>query len=370
MSKKTFCLIWSRILSVLFCVPSFADGNVTVSAKSAILLECSSGSVLFEKNADERLPMASTTKIMTALVAIEKCPLDRIVTATSVSCGIEGSSIYMREGEKFTMEELLYALLLASANDAACLIAEEVAGDIPSFAEMMNSKAAELGLSDTHFSNPHGLDAEDHYTSAYDLARLASAALSSPVFRTIVSTYRKNIGSGENTRHLLNHNRLLKMYDDALGVKTGYTRSSGRCLVSAAERDGVMLVAVTLSDPDDWRDHTLLLDHGFERCSHVTLAAEGSISKDLCCVGGDRSFVRCANRDRLDTVLPSDHGEIKTEIHLPHFLWASVSEGECVGEAVFTCDGKELGRLPLYAENSSEFVKKQSFFSKIIDLYR
>lgn len=160
------------------------------------------------------------------------------------------------------------------------------------------------------------------------------------------------------------------MYDDALGVKTGYTRSSGRCLVSAAERDGVMLVAVTLSDPDDWRDHTLLLDHGFERCSHVTLAAEGSISKDLCCVGGDRSFVRCANRDRLDTVLPSDHGEIKTEIHLPHFLWASVSEGECVGEAVFTCDGKELGRLPLYAENSSEFVKKQSFFSKIIDLYR
>ena len=180
MSKKTFCLIWSLILSVLFCVPSFADGNVTVSAKSAILLECSSGSVLFEKNADERLPMASTTKIMTALVAIEKCPLDRIVTATSVSCGIEGSSIYMREGEKFTMEELLYALLLASANDAACLIAEEVAGDIPSFAEMMNSKAAELGLSDTHFSNPHGLDAEDHYTSAYDLARLASAALSSP----------------------------------------------------------------------------------------------------------------------------------------------------------------------------------------------
>ncbi len=264
MSKKTFCLIWSLILSVLFCVPSFAASNVTVSAKSALLLECSSGSVLFEKNADERLPMASTTKIMTALVAIEKCPLDRIVTATSVSCGVEGSSIYMREGEKFTMEELLYALLLASANDAACLIAEEVAGDIPSFAEMMNSKAAELGLSDTHFSNPHGLDAEDHYTSAYDLARLASAALSSPVFRTIVSTYRKNIGSGENTRHLLNHNRLLKMYDDALGVKTGYTRSSGRCLVSAAERDGVMLVAVTLSDPDDWRDHTLLLDHGFD----------------------------------------------------------------------------------------------------------
>lgn len=370
MSKKIFCLIWSLILSVLFCVPSFADGNVTVSAKSALLLECSSGSVLFEKNADERLPMASTTKIMTALVAIEKCPLDRIVTATSVSCGVEGSSIYMHEGEKFTMEELLYALLLASANDAACLIAEEVAGDIPSFAEMMNSKAEELGLRDTHFSNPHGLDAEDHYTSAYDLARLASAALSSPVFRTIVSTYRKNIGSGESTRHLLNHNRLLKMYDDALGVKTGYTKSSGRCLVSAAERDGVMLVAVTLSDPDDWRDHTLLLDYGFERCSHVTLAAEGSISEELCCVGGDRSSVRCANRDKLDTVLPSDHGEIKTEIHLPRFLWASVSAGECVGEAVFACDGKELGRLPLYTENGSKYVKKQSFFSKIIDLYR
>lgn len=263
------------------------------------------------------------------------------------------------------MEELLYAASPRKRERCRLpFIAEEVAGDIPSFAEMMNSKAAELGLSDTHFSNPHGLDAEDHYTSAYDLARLASAALSSPVFRTIVSTYRKNIGSGENTRHLLNHNRLLKMYDDALGVKTGYTRSSGRCLVSAAERDGVMLVAVTLSDPDDWRDHTLLLDHGFERCSHVTLAAEGSISKDLCCVGGDRSFVRCANRDRLVRFSRSDHGEIKTEIHLPHFLWASVSEGECVGEAVFTCDGKELGRLPLYAENSSGICEKAELLFK------
>lgn len=347
-----------------------AEGEISVSAKSAVLIEGSSDSVIYEKNSRERRPMASTTKIMTALVALESCPLDREVTIPAEACGIEGSSVYLREGEVFTMEELLYALLLSSANDAATAIAIEVGGDIDSFASMMNEKAAQIGLADTHFTNPHGLDDAEHYTSAYDLAVLAAYALDNEDFREIVSTYRQVIGDGESTRHLLNHNRLLKLYDDALGVKTGYTRTSGRCLVSAAERDGVRLVAVTLSDPDDWKDHARLLDYGFECYSAVELCGEGDISVTLPCTGGDSGEITLRNRDALTVPLPDDHGEVTRRIIAPQMLFATVNAGDEIGEAVFICDGREIGHIPLYAENSSAYIEKKGFFERLLELYR
>lgn len=344
--------------------------DISVAAKSAVLLDVSSGSVIYEKNAGERLPMASTTKIMTALVAIESSSFASEVTVDAAACGVEGSSVYLREGERFTMEELLYALLLNSANDAATQIAIAVAGSVDAFADLMNEKAASLGLTDTHFTNPHGLDNEEHYTSARDLAIIASAALKNPTFRQICSTYRHTIGTGESTRYLLNHNRMLKLYKDAIGVKTGFTKRSGRCLVSAAERDGVMLVAVTLSDPDDWRDHEAMLDYGFGRMESVSLCTAGSVTRDIPCTGGACESIRISNRDALDVTLPTGHGEITVTVSASHMLFAPVAAGDALGTAIFSCDGRELGRCALYAEDGCEYIEQKGFFERLFDLYR
>ena len=227
--------------------------------------------------------MASTTKIMTALVAIENCPIDKMVTVSPEAVGVEGSSVYLKANEKISMESLLYALLLSSANDAAAAIAYEVAGGIPEFAELMNEKAKSLGLENTHFANPHGLDDAEHYTTARELALIARAALENETFSKIVSTKKKTISihDGEESRLLVNHNRLLFEYDDVVGVKTGYTKKCGRTLVSAAEKDGVHLIAVTLSDGNDWVDHRAMLDYGYEKIECVTLCKAGDFRRTL-----------------------------------------------------------------------------------------
>lgn len=260
--KKIISLLAS-FLAVFSAVPVAASGEPSVSARSAILVS-SDGKVLFEKNADERLPMASTTKIMTCLLAIENCALDDVLTVTSEAAGIEGSSLYLKEGDAVTVKDLLYAAMLRSANDAAAALAIHVSWSKEEFAALMNEKASELGMRNTHFTNPHGLPDDGHYTTARDFARLAVCALENDTFAEIAKTKEYVVTvNGEERKPVKNHNRLLFTYDGCIGVKTGYTASSGRCLVSAAERDGVRLVCVTLSDRDDWRDHAALLDHGF-----------------------------------------------------------------------------------------------------------
>ena len=245
--------------------------SVSVSAYAAVLYEPVSGTVLFEKNSREVLPVASTTKIMTALVALENGDCDKKISVSPKACGIEGSCIYLTAGEKLTLEDLLYALMLESANDAAAAIAYEISGGIDEFAALMNKKAVELGLSDTHFTNPHGLDNEAHYTTASDLAKLTAHAMKNDRFRKIVSTYKYQIPmNGDGVRVLLNHNKLLKLSQDVIGVKTGFTKRSGRCLVSAAERDGVAVIAVTLNAPDDWNAPRSMLWLGFAEYHNVT----------------------------------------------------------------------------------------------------
>ena len=235
-------LITSIILLIfiftLFSIIVYSTSELTISAKSATLYEPVTKSFLYEKNADVRLPMASTTKIMTALVAIENADLQTVVTAGENAYGTEGSSLYLKIGESYTLEEMLYGLMLRSANDAAVAIAETVCGSVEAFADLMNAKAEQLGLSDTHFTNSHGLDDPHHYTTARELAVIASEALKNETFKRIVSTYKISIESslGE-TRLLVNHNKLLKLYDGAIGVKTGFTKKSGRCLVGAAEKN-------------------------------------------------------------------------------------------------------------------------------------
>ncbi len=323
----------------------------SVSAASAILIDAGSGLVLFEKDAQVRRPMASTTKIMTALLAIEEIELSKPVTVPKEAVGVEGSSVYLYENERLTMEELLYAMMLESANDAATAIAIETAGSIEAFAERMNRRAASLGLADTSFENPHGLDGESHYTTASDLARLTAAALENPTFRQIVSTYRKVIPmqNGEGSRLLLNHNRLLRSYDGAVGVKTGFTRRSGRCLVTAAERDGVLLIAVTLNAPDDWNDHRRMLDYGFSRVERIELIGEEGLSGLAAVVGGEAEAVPYSAEGPLSVDLIRQEHRFSTVIEMANFYYAPIEAGETLGRIVFYDGDVEIASAALRA---------------------
>ena len=235
-----------------------------VEAKAECVMEVNSRRILYEARGDLRLPMASTTKVLTAITVLELCQdISEEVVIPQEAVGIEGSSVYLKSGEELTVRALLYALMLRSANDAAAALAYSISGSIEDFSLLMNKKAEELGLTDTNFENPHGLDSKNHYTTATDLARLTAYALKNPIFKEITSTYKTVIDSSLQSRLLINHNKLLSSYQGCIGVKTGYTRKSGRSLVSAAERDGIMLIAVTINAPDDWKDHTRLLDYGF-----------------------------------------------------------------------------------------------------------
>ena len=322
-----------------------------ISAESAVLIDASSGNVLFRKNADKRMPMASTTKIMTALVAIESCPLDRVVTITRDSVGIEGSSIYLYEGEKLSLENLLYALLLESANDAVTAIAIEVGGSVKGFADMMNARAKALGLKDTSFENPHGLDNENHYTTAYELAVIAAEAMRNENFAKIVSTPKKVIplDKTEGVRLLVNHNKLLRIYDDAVGIKTGFTKRSGRCLVSAAVKNDVKLIAVTLNAPNDWKDHEAMLDYGFNNYRSVALCERGDFSEPLHLISGTENCVTVSNQSALYATLPINHGEITCTVELPRFAYAPIEGGEKLGKLVYRCDGKIIGECEITA---------------------
>ena len=250
-------------------MPEFAG----TSAHAACLIDAKSGAVLYSYNSDKRLPMASTTKIMTALTVLETLDAKTEVSVPKEACGVEGSSIYLYPQEKITVKNLLYGLMLESGNDAASALAYACCGSEEKFAELMNSKAHGLGLIDTHFTNPHGLPDENHYTTAYELALISAKALENDDFKEITSTasYSCKVEGKNMSRFFSNHNRLLRSYNGCIGVKTGFTKTAGRCLVSAAERDGRRYVAVTLGDGDDWKDHTSLLDFAFENfgCAEI-----------------------------------------------------------------------------------------------------
>ena len=233
---------------------------VDVSATSAVLMDADSGHVLFEKNPDRQMRIASTTKIMTALVVLEHCDLTQVVTVRPEHM-VEGSSMYLEPGDEVTVETLLYGLLLCSGNDAALVLADHCGRGVERFVGWMNDKASELGMSQTSFANPNGLDADGHFSTARDMAVLAAYAAENPTFVRISSTITASSGG----RTMNNHNRLLRTVDGCIGMKTGFTKAAGRTLVTCAQRDGHRLVAVTLQDGNDWADHTALYDEGFQR---------------------------------------------------------------------------------------------------------
>ena len=255
MSVRLLRGLWA--LCLIFCITPAVAEALEVSATAAVLMDADMGQVLYEKNGDRQMLIASTTKIMTALVVLEHAAPDDVITVTPDHMA-EGSSMYLKAGETVRVEELLYGLLLCSGNDAA-LALTECAGGLTPFVALMNEKAAALGMARTSFANPNGLDADGHYSTARDMAVLAAAAMENPTFRRICSSRSVTIGQ----RTMENHNRLLRQMEGCIGLKTGYTQAAGRTLVSCTERDGCRLVAVTLQDGNDWADHAALYDYGF-----------------------------------------------------------------------------------------------------------
>ncbi len=373
--KKIFCILLALLAGASLLAQLFLPTNAlplslpSVSARSAILICAEDGSVFFEKNPDERLGPASTTKLMTALTVLSlwENP-DEAVTIPPEAVGIEGSSIYLVAGETLTVRELLFALLLSSANDAATALAIITAGSVASFCAKMNELASEWGLTNTHFENPHGLSHENHYTTARDLSKIARRALDDSLLREIVATYKKTIplDGTPDVRLLVNHNKLLRTYEGAIGMKTGFTKATGRTLVSAAERDGMTLIAVTLNAPDDWRDHASMLDFGFASYERVTLEA-GAFTYEMPVVGGVFETVALANAEPISMVLPkSREAETYRVEAISRFAYAPVSEGDPLATLVVTCEEKTASAELIATESvAAKIPEKLGFFEKI-----
>lgn len=346
-----------------------------VSAQSCALINADTMELLFSRAPDYKTGMASTTKIMTGLIAAEYIDLngyDEYTVVTEDAAGIEGSSVYLRAGERIRLIDLLYAMMLASANDAAAAIALHISPTIEDFARLMNEKAADMGLENTSFENPHGLDGEHHYTTASDLAALTAIALDNELFAKVVATQSYTFKKGDVSVSVSNHNRLLFSYEGATGVKTGYTKACGRCLVSSAEKDGVRLIAVTLNAPNDWSDHGKMLDYGFSVVRRQTLAQPGDFSFDIPVVGGSADGVLCENLSGADAFLLSgvDEDDIQVEVYLEKFLYAPVKKGQVVGRACFILDGRTIASVDITACSDVAAAEyKKSIWENIAELF-
>ncbi len=366
-----FLLSFALLSGAVLASGYFAEsGSVpvmgSVSAQSYALMDADTGEVLKQLNADLPLPMASTTKIMTCLVALEEGDLAKEISVPQEAVGIEGSSVYLVRGETLTLSELLYALMLESANDAAVAIALHISGSVSDFVAKMNEKAAQIGMTNTHFTNPNGLPDDAHHSTAKDLSILMCCAMKNEAFAEIASTQTKTIRAPEGkSRFLSNHNRLLRNYEPCVAGKTGFTKTAGRCLVTAAQKDGKLLVCTTLGAPDDWNDHKELYQYGFSLYSERTLAQPASFSFSLPVVGGMENAVSVTNSDSVLLALRQEQ-TVDTVVELPPFSYAPVKAGDQVGRVLFLLNGKEVAQLPLLAgESIKQKEIKLSFWQKI-----
>ena len=356
----------SAVLFALIIVLSFTSAvygtDASVSAESAVLIEATTGRILFGKNEREFRPMASTTKIMSALLCLESGNLDEKLVVDAEAITVEGSSMGLVEGDVVTKRALCCGMLLPSGNDSANATAVAVAGSISDFAVMMNDRAEEIGMTDTHFVTPSGLDAEGHGSTAYDMAILTAEALKNPDFAYICSqeSISLSFGNPPYDRRLYNTNKLLSMSEDCIGVKTGFTDEAGRCLVSAMERDGITLICVTLNAPDDWNDHLRLYEHGYSRVGLKTVNENGLAAN---VVGGDADTVALYSDDAEILVIDGETSVIEKKIVLPPIIYAPVTEGERVGEVQYYIDGKQIAVSGLYSSQGVQpFVDEEKTF--------
>lgn len=349
---------------------AFSEGDI--SAESAILIEADSGRVIFEKNAHERRQMASTTKIMSALLCIESGGLDEYFKVDNEAIKVEGSSMGLVENDIVTKRVLCYGMLLPSGNDAANATAVKVGGSVENFVAMMNRRAQQMGLNDTHFVTPSGLDddTDDHYSTAYDMAMLARECMKNETFAEIAGTSSVCLeyGNPPYRRWLSNSNKLLETCEGVNGVKTGFTDKAGRCLISSCERNGVKLICVTLNAPNDWQDHNRMLNFGFSQLVHAELECD-YYSFSIKVVGGKSPNLMCSVKDRPFATLYADEVQnITSEVILPKFVYAPIALGEKIGEIRFLL-GDEVVAVAEICSN--EYVETEEVDDKgVLDKIR
>ena len=370
--------VLSAILAVLtafsaLCAPvSAVEAGFSVSAVSAVLINADTGTIVWEKNAYEQRAMASTTKIMTALLTAEAGELDKKFTVDSYAINVEGTSMGLKQGDIVTRRALLYGILLPSGNDAANAAAVSVSGSMSAFVELMNKKAAELGLTDTHFANPSGLDAQGHYTTAYDLARLAGVALENPVFAEICrcSDAQVEYGNPPYLRWLSNSNKMLWQYEGCIGVKTGFTDNARRCLVSAAERNGVRLICVTLNAPNDWDDHRKMLDYGFEQVKPTEIVLPNPVSIPV--IGGYEQDVTLVLRETVKLSLSEQESKtVNVELYVQPFLYAGFGAGSRAGSVRIYLNGEFVREIELVTAYGVQAQEQQlGFWQRLWQFFR
>ena len=364
---KRFLCILLFLLFLPVGAGSCASEELSVAAKGAVLIDAKSGRVLFGQNENERFPMASTTKIMTALLALENCSLDEEVTASENASGVPGTSIYLGVGETLSMEEMLYGLLLRSGNDAAVAIAEHVSGSAEDFAARMNARAAELGA-DAHFVNPHGLDADGHEASALALARIFRQAMQNGDFRRITGTQKATIPwvGNDFSRVLSNKNRLLTTYPGATGGKTGYTSDAGRCLVFSAEREGMELIGVVLGCPNWFDEAGRMLDWGFANYRMEAPLAAGDVACKPAVEGGMAGTVRAVAENGLAAAV--GEGETwRVDYDFPGGVRAPIGKGEAIGTATLYIGNEAVAETNLLA---GESVERRDLISALKQMLR
>lgn len=348
--KKAITLSLAVFLVVSVLVPCKALAAPDNSADAVILIDADTGQVLYEENADEKMSIASTTKIMTALVVLENCGLDEQVLIKDEYTYVEGSSMYLQPGEKLTVRDLLYGLLLASGNDAAVALACHTSGSVEAFAQLMNEKAAELGCANSSFKNPHGLDEEGHYCTARDLAMITSAALVKKEFAEIAATKSMTISG----RSYTNHNKLLWYYDGIVGVKTGYTSTAGRTLVSCVSRGGMKLICVTLSDPDDWDDHMNLYDWALDNFTKYSVLSSDSSFGPAPVISGMADTVKVFPEQDI-AFIADNEDEVDISVSMSKFFYAPVNKGDQAGMITVTVNGEAKYKIGLvFGESVSE----------------
>lgn len=350
MPRTLFNLLVGLFLALPLAMP--AGAVPLIGARAAILIDGDTGQILYGVNPHEQRAPASTTKVMSSLVALTHGKLTDLVTVSERASGIEGSSIYLEKGEKLSLEQLLYGVLLESGNDATAAVAEHIGGSVPGFVKLMNEKAMELGLKDTHFSNPHGLPAKDHYTSAYDLAMITKEALSNPTFAMISGTRTKNIpGNGKiKVRTLFNHNKLLNYFPGATGGKTGYTSQAGRCFVGSARRNGRFVIEVILDSPTMWKDAEALLNYGLDEFNSYPVAAGGSVFGTVRVTKGNARAVKGVVNAPLFVSVPKGiEPQVTTQVDLSRSVEAPVKAGQVVGHCTILNGNVPMAVVPLRA---------------------
>ena len=349
MLKKALSFVLAFVFLLNFGVIARADN---ISAAAAIVIDAATGEILYEKNIHSVRSMASTTKIMTALLACESGGLDSIVDITNEMVNTIGTVVGLRAGDKISLYDLTVGMLLASGNDAANAVAIYLGGSMEGFAAMMNNRARELGMQDTVFVTPSGLDEGDHHSCAYDMAILAAAAIKNEVFANICKEQKLDITINDKQITLYNHNKLLYQLDGCIGLKTGYTDKAGRCLVSAVKNENGTMLCVTLGAPDDWNDHKKLYAECEKKYQQKSI--NNTVSIDV--VGGEKSTVSASISADISVINPQ---LVTVEYYYFPFYYAPVNKGEEIGKAVIKYKEKEISSVPIIADESIEYYAKQ-----------